>query len=126
MVVLRGRPVGNSGAGEGSCAGSGAGQLDDQMREFISCEIMRSILEQTLVIFGSVKEGILEILDEWLSTFHAEIVALVRKRSLTFMEFRACGAPDYHEARDPITSNRWLADVANAFRTSCCPLGGQG
>ena len=40
-----------------------------------------------------------------------------------FREFRACGAPDYHGARDTIASIGWLADVANAFRTSRFPNG---
>ena len=44
-------------------------------------------------------------------------------RTLTFREFKACGAPDYHLARDPIASTRWLVDVANAFRTNRYPEG---
>ena len=44
-------------------------------------------------------------------------------RTLSFREFRVCGAPDYHGALDPIASTRWLVDVANAFRTSRCPEG---
>lgn len=63
MATLQGILVCGSGVGEGSCSGFGAGQLDDQMREFISSEITRNTLEQTLVIFGMVKEGIMEILD---------------------------------------------------------------
>ena len=69
MVTLRGRPVGDSCTGEGLGSESGAAQLGEQMREFISAEITRSILDQTPVIFGSVKEGILEILDERLGAF---------------------------------------------------------
>ena len=61
MVTLRGRPVSGSGVGEGPGSGSGAGQLDDQTQEFISFEITHNILEQTHVIFGTVKEGIMEI-----------------------------------------------------------------
>ena len=75
------------------------------------------------MIFGSIKEGILEFMDEKLSTFRAEMTAIIGSRILTFREFGACGAPDYHGARDPIASTRWLADVANAFRTSRCPDG---
>lgn len=58
------------------------------------------------MIFGTVKEGILEILDEWLSAFCIEIVALVRTRSLNFKEFQACGAADYFGGRDPIARRR--------------------
>ena len=58
------------------------------------------------MIFGTVKEGILEILDERLSVFPYEMMALVGARLFTFREFRACGAPDYHRATDLIGS-RW-------------------
>ena len=66
MVTLRTRPVGSIGTGEGSGSGYGIGQLDDQMREFISSEIMCSIIDETPVIFDMVEEGVLEILDESL------------------------------------------------------------
>ena len=86
------------------------------MREFISTEIICSILDQTPVIFGAVKEGILEILDERLGAFRAEIVAMMGVRTLTFCHFRACRALYYHGARDPIASSRWLADVPRGRR----------
>ena len=87
MVVMRGRAAGSSSIGEGSGSGSGVGQLDDETRGFISAEIMRNIREQTPFIFGSVKEGILEILDDRLSAFLAEVVALVGAHAQTFKEF---------------------------------------
>ena len=82
---------------------------------------MRYILEQTPVIFCTVKEGNLEILDERLSSFRYEMVTTVGARSLTFREFGLCGAPNYYGEKDPIVSRRWLADVANAFHTSGFP-----
>ena len=75
------------------------------------------------MIFGSIKKGILELMEERLGTFNAEVAAMIGSHMLTFREFRTCGAPDYHGARDAIASTRWLADVANAFRTSRCPEG---
>ena len=63
----------------------------------------------------------MEILDERLSAFCTEIAAMIGTCTLMFREFRACGAPDYHEAKGPIASSRWLADVTNVFRTSRCP-----
>ena len=48
--------------------------ISEQMLEFISLEITRDILEQTPVIFGSVREEILEILDERLGAIHAEVM----------------------------------------------------
>ena len=76
------------------------------------------------MIFGLIKEGIPELMDERLSTFRAEVAAMMGSRMLTFREFRACGAPDYHGAREPVASTRWLEDVANAFRTRSdwCPV----
>ena len=71
MVTLHERPVGGSGTEEGSNSDSGVEQLEERMREFISTEITRNILDQTPVIFGMVKEGILEILDERLGAFCA-------------------------------------------------------
>ena len=118
--------MGSSSVGEDSCSGSRAVQLDDQTRDICSSEITLNILDQTPMTFGTVKEAILDILDVRLSTFHAEIVALIRMWSPTFKEFQTCGAPDYHGATDAIASSRWLAGVADAFRTSCCPDGGQG
>ena len=56
------------------------------------------------MIFGLVKEGILEVLEEQLSLFHSEMTAITRARSLTFKEFGPCGAPDYHGEKDPIVS----------------------
>ena len=99
MVVLRPRPTGGSSrAREGSGSGSGAEHLDEQTREFISSEVMCSILEQTHVIFGSVKEGILELLVEKLSAFRTELAVMMGSRTLTFRKFGACGALDYHGA----------------------------
>ena len=84
---------------------------------------MRSILDQSRVIFGMIKEGILELLDERLSAFRTEVAAMLGSLTLTFKDFRACGAPDYHGAQDPIVSTRWLVDVANVFHTNRCPEG---
>ena len=123
MATLQDGPVDGLGVREGSGSGSGTEQLEERMREFVSAEITRGILDQTPVIFGTVKEGILEILDERLGAFRTELMAMLGAHTLTFREFRACGAPDYHGARDPIASGRWLADVANAFHSSRCPAG---
>lgn len=62
------------GSGSGSGSSSRAGCIDDQMWEIISSEIKCSILEQNLVIFGTIKKGIMEILDECMGAFHYEMV----------------------------------------------------
>lgn len=73
---------------------------------------------QTSVIFGTVKEGIMEILDERLGAFHIDIMAIVGAFTLSFQEFCACVAPKFFWEKDPIANKRWLVDMANAFRTS--------
>ena len=75
MVTLRELPVSSSGVEEGSGSGFRAGQLDDQMRDFISAEIMRNIIDQTPVIFGSVREAIVELMDSHLEAFKAGLVS---------------------------------------------------
>ena len=57
------------------------------------------------MIFGSVKEGILEILDERLGAFHAEVLDIV-------------GARTFSGEKDPIASSRWLVDMDNTFAVS--------
>ena len=79
---LRGRPASRYGVGEASVLGSGAEQLDDQTHEFILSEITRNILEQTPVIFGTIKEGIMELVEERFGYFRSEIVALIGTRLL--------------------------------------------
>lgn len=71
---MRETSVGSSGAGEGSSSGSRVGQFDDQMRDVISAEIVQNIVNQTPVIFGSVREAIMELLDNRLEAFRAGIV----------------------------------------------------
>ena len=85
MTTQEGGPVFGSGSG----SGVGIELISEQMWEFISSEITRGILEQTLVIFGSIKEGILEILDERFGTFPTEVMDITGAHTLSFREFRA-------------------------------------
>ena len=75
MVTLREIPVSSSGTGEGSNSYFGAGQPDNQMRDFISAEIMRTIIDQNPFFFGSVREAIVELMDSHLEAFRAGIVS---------------------------------------------------
>ena len=54
------------------------------MREFILSEITRVILEQTHVIFGTIKEGIMEIMQEHLETYLSGIIKLLDERLMGF------------------------------------------
>ena len=62
------------GLGYGSSSGTGADLINAWMREFISSEVTRNNLEWTPVVLGSVKEGILELLDDHLGALRSEIV----------------------------------------------------
>ena len=75
------------------------------------------------MIFGTVKEGIMEGLEDHLGSFRYEIVAMMGVCTLTFHEFRTSGALKFFGKKEPITSRRWLADVAYAFHISSYPDG---
>ena len=62
----------------------------------------------------------MEILDELLGAFHAEVMAIIGACTLSSCEFRACGAPTFSREKDPISSRKWLADIDNAFMMSFC------
>ena len=89
------------GGGSGSGLGDGTEPIDKRMRELISFEI-RDSLEQSHVIFNTVNEGIMEILDERLGAFCTDIMVIMGSLTLSFQEFRACGAPEFFREKDPI------------------------
>ena len=75
MVVLCPRPeVGSSGEGSGS--GSGSEPVDERLHEFIAFEITRGILDATPVIFGSIKEGIVELMEDRLRAFRSDMATI--------------------------------------------------
>ena len=49
--------------------------IDERMQEFNSSEIARSILKQTAVMLATIKEGIMELLEDHLEAFLAIITA---------------------------------------------------
>ena len=75
---------------EGSCFGSSSGAgtepTSEHMREFISSEITRGVLVKYHVVFGSVTEGFLDILDERLGTLYAEFMVIGGSLTLSFYE----------------------------------------
>ena len=82
------------GSSFGSGSGAGTDPIDEQMWEFIQSEITRNILEQTPMIFGTVKEGIMEILEERLGEFHTEIMSIVEDCTFSFPKSHVYGAPE--------------------------------
>ena len=59
------------GSGSGLCLG--ADLIDERIHKFVTFEITRGILDVTHVMFGIIKEGIMELLDEQLGAFYSEI-----------------------------------------------------
>ena len=123
MVVLLLRPaVGSSGEGSGS--GSGSEPVDEGLRGFIASEITRAILESTPIIFGSIKEGILELMEDRLRAFRSDMASGQSGcRTLSFKDFRGSGAQDFHGAKEPIAARRWIVDIESAQMISFCPEG---
>ena len=104
MGVLRSRPI-DGGSGEGSGSGSGSEPVDEGLREFIASEITRGILESTPIIFGSIKEGIIELMEYPLRAFRSDMASgQSGSRTLSFKDFWGSGASDFHGAKDPIAA----------------------
>ena len=123
MVVLRSRPI-DGGSREGSGSGSGSEPVDEGLREFIASEITRGILESTPILFGSIKEGIMELMEDRLQAFRSDLASSQSgSRTLYFKDFRGNGAPDFHGVKDPIATRRWIADIKFAQLMSFCPEG---
>lgn len=53
-------------------------------------------------MFGSIKEGIVELVDECLGSFHVKLtVGQLEARIFTFGEYHACGAPEFFGEKAP-------------------------
>lgn len=125
MVITR-HGAGGSGSGSGSGLGSGAGseQVDEGLRKFIASEITRGILESTPIIFRSIKEGIIELMEDHLQAFRSDATSNQSgTRTLSFKDFRGSGAPYFHWVKDPIAARRYIAYIESAQLTSFCPEG---
>ena len=68
MVTIRCAGFG-SGFGSGSCVEP----IDERVCKFIMFEITRGILDATPVMFGTINEGIIELLVGLLGAFRVEI-----------------------------------------------------
>ena len=113
MVMITRHRAGGSGSRSGS--GSGAEPVDEGLREFIAFEITRGFLKVTPVIFGSIKEGIIELMEDRLRAFRSDMASSqLGPRTLSFKDFRGSGALNFHGAKDPIVSRRWIADIESA------------
>ena len=100
-MVLRTR-----GGGYHSGSGVGIDPMDEYMWEFTLLEITRGILEKTHVMFGTIKEWIMEIMHECLGALRSEIAAgQSRARALSHREFKVCESLDFFGEEDTIASS---------------------
>ena len=77
-------------------------KVDDGLREFIASKIMRGILKATPVIFGSIKESIIKLMEDCLRSFRSEwAFSQLGSHRQSFKEFRGSGKSDFHGVKDP-------------------------
>ena len=62
------------GSGSGAGSGDTTDVIDERLHELVASEVTRGILDATPVIFGTVKEGIMEIMEERLKSFMDKFV----------------------------------------------------
>ena len=118
MVMTRRRA---GGLGSGSGSGTSSKPIDEALREFIAFKITIGILNATQVMFGSIKEGIMEFMEDRLWIFRVNLVASQSgTRTLSFKDFRGCGAPDFIMVKDPIITWCWIVYIECAQMTSFC------
>ena len=94
----------SSGLGSGLGSGSGVEPIYERLHDLIAAEVTRVILDATPVIFVTIKEDIMEIMEERLRCFQAEIaIGQIGDRAPSFWEFNVCGVPGFFGFKDPIT-----------------------
>ena len=82
--------------GSRSRSGYDTDPIDERLHELIATEVTRGILDATPVIFGTVKEGMMEIMKERIRSIRVEIASSqVEAPTPLFKEFKACGAPEF-------------------------------
>ena len=87
----------------------GSEPFDEGLREFNTSDITRGILDMALLIFGSIKEGIIELMEDRLRAFKIDMApSHSRARMLSFKDFRGCGEPDFFRVKDTIAARRWI------------------
>ena len=78
----------------------------------------------TPVMFGSINEGIIEVMEDQFRIFRANLAASqYGAHILSFKDFKGCGAPNFFVVKDPIIARHWIAEIVCAQMTSFCPKG---
>lgn len=97
------------------------------MTGYTSSSRLRSqigILEATPVIFGSIKEGIIGLMEDRLREFRSDLASSQSGTcTLSFKDFWGSGVSDFHGVKDPIVGRRWIADIESAQLMSFYPEG---
>ena len=100
MWLLFSMVMSTSGEGLGLGSGSDVEAIDEKIHELVMSEITRSMLDATPVMFGTIKEGVMELLDEHLGAFRVEIsVGQLGDRT------QACTSLEFFGKEDPIASS---------------------
>lgn len=116
--------VTTKGSGFGSGLGADAELIDKRIHEFIMSETTSRVLDTIPMMFDTIKDGIIELLDERLGVFRAKIIASqFWARNLTFRKFKAYGSPEFFRKKDHISNRWWFTDMESAQRMSFYPEG---
>lgn len=100
-----GMAVTRQGCGSGSSSRSNSKPGDAELRELLVVELLKVILEDMPEMFGKVKEGLIEMMDERIQTLRAELaVGQFMAHNLIFLDYRACGGPMFFRKKDPISN----------------------
>lgn len=84
---------GAGGSRSGSGSSSGTEHIYEGLREFIASDIMHGILDVSFVMFGTIKEGIVEMIEECFRAYGVEIfVGHYGAHTLSFKDIRGCRA----------------------------------
>lgn len=87
----------------GSGSRSGAKPMDKRIHKYIKSQITRGISDATHVMFGTIKEEIMELLNERLRDFRPKITAgQLGDRTLSHRVSKDCGSPKLFVEEDPI------------------------
>lgn len=101
--------------------------INERLCELIVAEVTHGILDGIHVMFGTIKEGIMKLVDECLRAFLAEIVVgQIGALPPSFQKFKACGASELFGAKAPNASRCWIIYMEIAQRMSFFHKGANG
>lgn len=85
----------------------------------IVVKVSRVLLEDMPYLFGTIKQGLIEMMDERLGNVWVKLVASqFGAHNLTFLDFHSCGASEFFGMKEPVSSMCWIVDLECVFQTS--------